>query len=76
MDQLDAIHVDDPEDRRGGQEGLRPIVMRLEETKEPRPFGQVGEQGPIVARQPAIKGPVAHAFERVCPTFYTRCSWA
>jgi len=63
MDQLDAIRVDDPEDRRGGQEGLRPIVMRLEETKEPRPFGQVGEQGPIVTRQPAIEGTIADALE-------------
>src|SRR6266481_6949746 len=36
MDQLDPIGVDDPEHRRGGQEALRPILMGLEETKEPR----------------------------------------
>ncbi len=28
--------VDDPEHGRGGQEGLRPVVMGHEETKEPR----------------------------------------
>src|SRR5436309_6867849 len=37
--------------------------MGLEETKEPRPFGEPREQCPIVARQPAIEGPVAPAFE-------------
>src|SRR6266566_1688146 len=39
--------------------------MGLEETKKPRPFGEPREQCPIVARQPAIEGPVAHAFEGV-----------
>src|SRR6266480_5402071 len=39
--------------------------MRLEEAKEPRALGEVGKQRPIVARQPAIEGPVAHAFEGV-----------
>src|SRR5256712_10668474 len=37
--------------------------MGLEETKKPRPFGEPREQCPIVARQPAIEGPGAHAFE-------------
>src|SRR5437660_9126806 len=35
MAQLDPIGVDAPEDRRGGQEGLRPVVRSREETKEP-----------------------------------------
>src|SRR5256885_4605028 len=39
--------------------------MGLEETKKPRPFGEPREQCPIVARQPAIEGPGAHAFEGV-----------
>src|SRR5881296_1914035 len=39
--------------------------MGLEETKKPRPFGEPREQCPIVARQPVIEGPVAHAFEGV-----------
>ena len=55
MDQLDPIGVDDPEHGRSSQEGLRPVLMGLEEAKEPGPLGQVGEQGPIVACQPAIE---------------------
>src|SRR5467141_2511205 len=43
MDQLDPIGVNDPEHGRGGQEGLRPVVMGCEETKEPRPLGQAGK---------------------------------
>jgi hypothetical protein len=34
VDQLDPIRVDDPEHRRSGQEGLRPGLMGLEETKK------------------------------------------
>ena len=59
VDQLDAVGVDDPEHGRGGQEDLRPVLMGLEETKEPGALGQAGKQRPIVARQPAIEGPVA-----------------
>jgi len=53
------------EDRRGGQEGLRPVVMGREETKEPGALGELREQCPIVARQPAIEGPLASAFQRM-----------
>ena len=63
MDQLNAIGVDDTQHRWGGQEDFRPVVMRLEETKEPGPLGEVGKQGPIVACQSAIEGAVAHAFD-------------
>ena len=64
VDQLDTIRVDDAEHGRSGQEDLRPVVMRLEETKEPGSSGSVGKQRPIVARQPAIgQGLVAPAFE-------------
>src|SRR5215813_2727671 len=35
MDELDAIGVDDAEHGWRGQEDLRPVVMGLEETKEP-----------------------------------------
>jgi len=65
VDQLHAIRVDDPEDRRGGQERPRPVLMGREETKEPGALGKPRKQGPIVARQPAIEGAVADAFERV-----------
>src|SRR5215470_19729550 len=60
MDQLDPIGVDDAEHRRRSQEDLRPVLMGLQETKEPRPLGKAGKQRPIVARQPAIEGPVPH----------------
>jgi hypothetical protein len=63
MDQLNPIRVNDAEHGRGGQESLRPILMGLEETKEPGPLGQARKQRPIVARQPAIEGPVPHTFE-------------
>ena len=39
MDQFDPICVDDPEHRRRGQEGLRPVLMRHEEAKELGPLG-------------------------------------
>src|SRR5215475_10206028 len=65
VDELDAVGVNDPQHGRSSQEDLRPVVMGLQETKEPRPLGEAGEQRPIVARQPAIEGPVASAFEGV-----------
>src|SRR2546421_3764633 len=65
MDQLDPIGVDDAEHGRSGQEDLCPVVMRLEETKEPGPLGGAGKQPPIITRQPAIEGPAAPAFERM-----------
>ena len=49
VDQLNPIRVDDAEPGRRGQEDLRPVVMRLEETQEPRPLGEAREQRPIVA---------------------------
>ena len=63
MDQLNPIRVDDAEHRRSGQEALRPVVMRFEETKEPGAFGKAGKQRPLVACQPAREGSVADAFE-------------
>ena len=63
VDQLDAIRVDDPEHGWSGQEALRPVVMCLEETKEPGALGKAGKQRPIITRQPAIEGPITHAFK-------------
>src|SRR6185369_1354649 len=65
VDQLNAIRIDDAEHGRRGQENLCPILMGLQETKEPRPLGQTGEQCPIVARQPAIEGTIPDPFERM-----------
>jgi hypothetical protein len=63
MEQLDPISIDDTQHRWGGQEELRPVLMGREEAKEACALGEVGKQRPIVARQPAIERPVAHAFE-------------
>ena len=63
MDQLDAVGVNTPQHRRGGQEDLRPVLMGPEETKEPGALKEPGKQRPIVAREPPIKRPVASAFE-------------
>ena len=65
VDQLNPIRVDDPEHRRGSQEGLRPVLRRHEEAKEPGPLRSLGKQRAIVSRQPAIKGAVAYPLERV-----------
>jgi hypothetical protein len=61
VNELDAIRVDDAEHGRRGQENPRPVLMGLEETKEPGALGEVGKQRPIVARQPAIERPVPDA---------------
>jgi len=65
MYQFDPIGVDDAEHRRRGQEDLRPVLMGPEKAKEARPLGELRKQRAIVSRQPAIKRPVAHAFERM-----------
>src|SRR2546428_6171304 len=66
-DRLDArnqlIGIDHPKRCWGGQEDLRPVLMGLKKTKEAGALGEPGKQRPIVARQPAIEGPVAHAFQ-------------
>jgi len=38
-------------------------VEQVEKTEEPGPLGEAGKERPIVTCQPAIEGPVAHAFE-------------
>src|SRR5262249_25583861 len=63
VNQLDAVGVNAPKHGRSGQEDLRPVLMGLQQTKEPRALGQAGKQRPIVARQPAIAGPVPHTFQ-------------
>ena len=65
VDELNPIGVDDAKDRRSGQEGLRPVLMGLEEAEEPGALGEAGKQGSRVARQPAMERPVPHAFERM-----------
>src|SRR4030095_3011774 len=46
VDQLDAVGVDHPEHGWSGQEDLRPVLMGLQQTKEPRPLsGRRGNNG-------------------------------
>src|SRR5215510_11491954 len=61
VDELDPIGVDDAEHGWSGQEDLGPVLMGLEETKEPGALGEAGKQRPIVTGQPAIERPVAPA---------------
>ena len=63
VNQLDAIRVNAPKDRRGGEEAPCPVVMGPQEAKEAGALGEAGKQRPIVTRQPAIEGTVAHALE-------------
>src|SRR6266705_3994151 len=65
VDQLDAVGVNDAEHGRSGQEDLCPVLMGPEEAKQAGPLGEPGKQRPIVTCQPAIKRPVADAFERM-----------
>jgi hypothetical protein len=60
-DHLAPRRVDDAEDRRSGQEDLRPVGIRRVQTQEPGPLGEAGKQRPSVTRHPARAGPVAHA---------------
>src|SRR5215471_10456609 len=63
VDELDAVSVDHPEHGWSGQEGPRPVLMRLEKAEEPGALGEARKQGAIVARQPAMERPVPHAFQ-------------
>jgi hypothetical protein len=62
-DQREAVGVDAAEPDRGGQESPRPRLLGREERQEPGRRGQAGQQRPIVARQPALKGPVPHPLQ-------------
>src|SRR6266446_3644381 len=65
VDQLNAVGVNDAEHGRSGEEDLCPVLMGPEEAKKAGPLGEPGKQRPIVTCQPAIKRPVADAFERM-----------
>jgi len=65
IEACDPIGVDDAEHRRSGQQDLRPVLMGPEEAQEPRPLGDVGEQGARVSRQPARAHAVPHTLARM-----------
>jgi hypothetical protein len=64
VQQFNAIAIDHPQDRRGGQELVGPGPVGGQEPKQPRPLGQGGKQWPPIPVQPPIKGPIHDPFER------------
>lgn len=56
------------EDRRCRQESLGPVLVGQEQPEQPeqaRALRHEGEQGGLIARQPAVEGPLAPSFERI-----------
>jgi hypothetical protein len=74
MEPLDRVGVDPPAHGRGSQERPRPGLLGLKETKEPGALGQAGKPRPIGARQPALAGAVAPAFEGLQPPQRDHCT--
>ena len=63
MNQLDPVRVHHSDQTGGGQQALSPMLMGIEQPKQPRPIGQRREQGAIVSNEPPIEGPIPNAFE-------------
>src|SRR5262249_59518550 len=64
-DALDRNVVEAAEHGWSGKEALGPVLMGLEETKEPGALGEARKQRLIVTRQPPREGPIADTFERM-----------
>jgi hypothetical protein len=63
MNQFDAVTVNDAEQRRRGQKAVNPLLMRVEEAKQPCSMRQVRKQMRQITLDPAVEGPVAHPLE-------------
>src|SRR5215813_8306246 len=63
MEQLYAVAIDNPQERRSSQELICPGAVGGQQAKQSGPLGQGGKQGPPIPGQPPIKGPIANAFE-------------
>ena len=63
MDQFDAIAVDHAQQGGWRQEQQGPLPMGLELTKQPGPLRQVGEQGWVVPRQPAVERAITYPLQ-------------
>src|SRR5262249_37885762 len=63
VQQLNAIAIDDPQDRRGRQKLVGPGPVYGQQTKQARPLGQRGKQFAPITSQPPIKGSIATPFE-------------
>ena len=60
VDQFNAVAIDDPQQSGSCQEGIRPILVLAQQPEEPGAMRQAREQLPMVARQPAIEGPITN----------------
>ena len=63
VEQLYSIAVDDTQQSRGGQEGVRPVLMGRQEPEQTRTVGHAREHALVVVGKPTIEGPVAHPFD-------------
>jgi len=63
MGQLHTIAVSDAEDGRLRQEARGPVLVCRAQAEQARALGQAREQRMVIARQPAIEGPLAASFK-------------
>src|SRR5215210_7731353 len=63
MNQLDAITVNDTQNRGLSHELLSPGAMRLKQAEQARPLRQSREQGLKVTLEPAVEGAITDAFD-------------
>ena len=60
---LNTIAIDDSQQGGRGQEGVRPVLVSAQQPTQSGTVGQTREQLPMIARQPAIEGPVADTLD-------------
>jgi hypothetical protein len=63
MQQLEAVTVQDAQDRGRGQPTTGPVLTTGQQAVEPSPLGQVGGLGAVIAHQPAVEGSFAYTLE-------------
>ncbi|MCZ6677387.1 MAG: hypothetical protein O7E52_09065 [Candidatus Poribacteria bacterium] len=63
VDELNTIGVNHSNQRRSCHEQVNEVLMRIEQTKQPRSRWQVGEHVIVVAHKPSIERAVPFAFE-------------
>ncbi len=75
VQQFNAKSVGHAQQARLGQGSLGPLLMGLEQTKQPTALGQLGKQGPIVAAEPTVEGMFADAFQGEQQTQRDNLAW-
>ena len=63
MDQLDPVGIDDTEDRGLSEKPRRKVPMPLEQAKQAGALRQLRKQPLAIPEQPAVKRPIAYAFD-------------